>query len=106
MNVKLQRFPEKYFVRKKAQYLPKTEGFVNHHWSYAEQHAMDTIRLSKRDHKKIHKFTKYDQRLKLYRTKEGDALDTREKHVDYIKTIKNLYPESLGKLPIIEYEII
>lgn len=106
MNVELLRFPEKYSVRKKSQYLAKVEGFVNHHWSYDMAHAMNTIRLSKRDHKTIHRLTRYDQALKLYRTKAGVLLDTREKHIMYLKMLKKTYPESLGKLPIIEYEII
>lgn len=84
-------FPEKYRIRKKAQYLPKNEGFVNHHWSYSFDNWADIIVLSKKDHKKVHKYMTYVQEAMVYKSKiTGELLDTREKHLEHVETVKNL----------------
>lgn len=99
------KYPEKFQARIKSTYLPKRQGFVNHHWSYNEEHFIDIIQLSQRDHKKLHRFMYYDPDRKMYRTIYKDLLDTKEKHIEYAKfVVENLY-DNPGKLPKIDYTI-
>lgn len=62
-----------------------------HHWSYNEIHFLDTIKISTKDHYKLHRYMIYDQSLKMYRIKENnELLDTKEKHLKFFESIKNL----------------
>ena len=82
----IDKYPEKYVagiaVRKVK---VKTKGNHRHHWSYNEEHYSDIIELSVKDHHKAHRFIKYDQEYMMYRTLEGELLDTKEAHLKYIK---------------------
>ena len=82
------RYEGKYPENKKAQSMsgkvPIPIGFTGHHWSYNESYYKDMIFLTWKDHKKAHRFLKYDIELFLYRTLDGDLLDTKTKHQEYI----------------------
>lgn len=60
------------------------KGLELHHWSYRREHRKDVIILSIEDHNIAHRFLKYDQPLKMYRTLEGELLDANLKHWNYI----------------------
>lgn len=61
-------------------------GLERHHWSYNEEHYIDVVWLSKKDHMKGHRFIKYDQERKMYRRFDtGELLDTKIKHELFIK---------------------
>jgi hypothetical protein len=104
-RVYLLKYPEKCRARIKCQHLPKVDGFVNHHWSYNESDIFDIIIISKRDHKKAHKYMRYNPNFFFYMDLNGELLDTRQKHIDYINFVKTNYPDSLGNYPILEYKI-
>jgi hypothetical protein len=65
----------------------------NHHWSYNEEHQIDVIDLSQKDHFKAHRFIIYDQERMMYRNLEGVLLDTKEKHLKYIMHMINSMPD-------------
>lgn len=82
----IQRYPEKYEAKKAVQRLKaKIKGHEVHHWSYNQPHYKDTIELSKKDHKKAHRFIIYDQERMMYRRCDNnELLDTKELHEKYI----------------------
>lgn len=62
------------------------DGYNLHHWSYNEEHYVDVIELSIKDHNKAHRFMIYDQERMMYRRCDNqELLDTRQKHEEYIK---------------------
>lgn len=81
-----EKYPEKVMAKSRLgkSIKPLIKGNQLHHWSYNDDHFKDVIELSVRNHKKAHRFLVYDQPLKMYRTLEGELLDTREKHEAYI----------------------
>jgi hypothetical protein len=84
------KYPEKRLAINKASRLPKIEGFENHHWSYNKEHWLDVISLSTSEHMKLHRYMVYDQERMMYRTTGGILLDTREAHLHYYNSLKDL----------------
>lgn len=83
-----ERYPEKRRASSAvAKKIPVGKGFNRHHWSYNEEHFLDVIHLTRDDHCKIHRFLKYRTDLKMYETKDGELLSTKEKHLAYIQKI-------------------
>lgn len=77
--------------------LPKGAQF--HHWSYKEEHLEDVIILMRVIHKRIHSLLVLDVELAMFRTLDGELLDTKEKHLDYISPhFMQPIPDSL-KIP-------
>lgn len=92
MDAYIAKYPEKHKVSIRTSQLRKklniSPEFSMHHWSYSIEHANDVIILSKKDHYFLHIHLIYDQPSKLYRTLEGDLLDTNMKHYAYFKQCK------------------
>lgn len=87
-----EKYPEKLLAKNKAVYLkPKIKGNQLHHWSYNEEHYKDVIELSNSEHAKIHRYMKYSQPDKMYRTLSGLLLNTRELHERYISIIADIF---------------
>lgn len=80
----LDRFPEKRMAQSVVRRKYKLKGYQRHHWSYNEEHYLDIIHLSEKDHKKAHRFLIYDQERFMYRGVDNVLLDTKEKHLKYI----------------------
>lgn len=79
------KYPEKYKARIISQRVPIKLDH-RHHWSYNEDHAIDIIDMSNKDHAKAHRFLDYDRDTKMYRSKiSGDLLDTKDKHEVFIR---------------------
>jgi len=85
------KYPEKKGAHYAAGHIKKSPGNIMHHWSYNEEHWKDTIELSSKDHGLIHRYLKYSQPYKMYITKAGMLLYTRELHEKYITEIIQLY---------------
>jgi len=69
---------------------PLQDGKEYHHWSYNFPLSVFIVdRL--RGHKIIHKDIIYDNQSKCYFTIDGELLDTKEKHENYIKKIGVIY---------------
>jgi hypothetical protein len=80
------KYPEKYKAKCASQDLKKTYSENElHHWSYNQDHWKDCIELSVSDHNTIHRFLVYDKESFYYKDLDGNLLDTKEKHLDYIK---------------------
>lgn len=92
------KYPEKKKLRNKIGHLKIKFGFNNHHWSYNLKHCKDIIELSIANHNKLHAFMIYDQERMMFRTIKTNELfpianillDTKEKHLQYFESIKNL----------------
>jgi hypothetical protein len=87
-----QRFPEKVDIKGISARLRKEFSIIDssvqlHHWSYKPEHLTDIITLSKSNHYLIHRFIKYNQNEKVYETLSGELLDSKQKHIDFIKSI-------------------
>ena len=86
----MKKYNDKYPEKKAIKSLggkAKIKGNELHHWSYNIKHARDTIELSIKDHYTVHRFLKYDQEQKMYRTLKGGLLDSKIKHKKYINSI-------------------
>lgn len=84
------KFPEKRKAKLAAIHINTLRGEEKHHWSYNKEKFLDVFILTKKDHSFIHRYLVYDQLLKLYRTKDGTLLDTREKAESYYSLILNV----------------
>lgn len=79
------KFPEKYKCYSICSKMkPKIEGSHMHHWNYSIEYARDVIELSVSNHATAHRHIIYDQERMMYRTKDGELLDTKERHLEYI----------------------
>jgi len=85
----MEKYPEKEKAQRKCMNLPRKNGCQLHHWSYNEEHYKDIIELTVSEHGKYHRFMIYDQERKMYRNLDGILLDTKQRHLDYLKTLIN-----------------
>lgn len=87
-----QKFPEKYMATKYTEiFLTKINGRNLHHWSYNQEDWLDIIELTIKDHKFFHRYLIYDQEFMMHRTKNGELLDSKEKHLEYLHQLQELY---------------
>jgi hypothetical protein len=84
------KYPEKNRAKALANALPCPKGYHRHHWSYNIEHYLDVILLHPKLHYKLHRYMKYRRDKKMYATLDGTLLDTRKKHLSYIRMIKKL----------------
>jgi hypothetical protein len=83
-----EKYPEKQRAKNLSQDLKKKFNDTElHHWSYNEEDAKDCIELSVSDHNLLHRFLVYDQSTFYYKNLEGNLLDTKEKHKEYIEKL-------------------
>jgi hypothetical protein len=83
-----EKYPEKYKARMLSQKIkPTIKGNQMHHWNYSETYAKDLIEISKPDHYLAHKNLIYYQELNIYKSLDNDLLDTKEKHIEYLKSL-------------------
>jgi hypothetical protein len=84
-----QKFPEKYLAAKYTEiFLTKLTGFNLHHWSYNQEDWLDVIQLTVNDHNFLHRHIIYLQEKMVYLTLDGEILNSRKKHEDYFKLLK------------------
>ena len=85
------KYPEKEQARRKCTELkPVIKGNQLHHWNYNEEHFKDVIEIPKDKHYTLHRYLDYDQKCKMFKTLEGELLDSREKHIDYASRVLNI----------------
>ena len=89
----IKRYEKKYPEKKRARNLsshvkPIVKGNHMHHWSYQPGYEKDLIELSESDHYAIHRYMVYDQERMLYRRVDGVLLDTKESHIELIKSLQ------------------
>lgn len=88
----MDKYKEKYPEKIRATSLtknikPKVAGNELHHWSYNIGHEKSVIELSISNHNLAHRFMIYDQERMMYRTLDGELLDTKERHEKYINWV-------------------
>lgn len=79
-----EKYPEKQLAKNAIANMVKKDGYNLHHWSYNREHFKDVIELEFKTHMKYHRYLKYDTVAKMYRTIEGELLDSKEKHQKYL----------------------
>lgn len=88
-------YPEKGRVRSCMSTLRKMLGVPGnihlHHWSYREGFEKDVILIEAKDHYLLHRHLTYDQAAMMYRTKDGELLDTNLKHYRYFMAVKSTH---------------
>jgi hypothetical protein len=67
----------------KALKLPK--GINAHHWNYNDDYLRDVIIVERFEHRRAHEFLLLDVDKRIYKTLKGVYLDTKEKHISYLK---------------------
>ena len=78
-------YPEKYEAKNKTRKMEsKIKGNHLHHWSYNKEHFKDVIELTRDQHIFIHRFMTYDQERLMYRDLDGELLDTKERHLEFL----------------------
>ena len=83
-----QKYPEKYKAKIKSQRISRNlEESELHHWNYNIDYAKDILELTKTDHAKLHRFLVYIEDKFIYKTVEGEILDTKEKHINFVKSL-------------------
>lgn len=60
-------------------------GREAHHWNYFLPY--DVFIINRRTHKLIHKYLSFDKTLNMFYSIDGELLDTKEKHYEFIKGI-------------------
>lgn len=86
-----EKYPEKRSARRfTLRMKPLIDGNELHHWSYNIEHWRDIIEIPMKDHYTIHRYLKYDRHFKMYRTRNGVLLDSKELHESYIKLVLTL----------------
>ena len=78
------KYPEKILAMSKSGHIHAPDGLEKHHWSYNPEHYKDVLFISMIDHNTAHRFMIYDQERAMYRTINGELLDTKQSHIKYI----------------------
>jgi hypothetical protein len=60
------------------------KGFELHHWNYTTNFLEDVFMLTIKEHKKAHKYLELDINLKIFKSKTGEYLDSKEKHRSFL----------------------
>lgn len=62
------------------------KGLEAHHWNYNDEYLEDVIIMDISTHKKLHQFLTLDLEKRIFFvTETNDYLDTKEKHLQFIK---------------------
>lgn len=73
---------------RKKYYKDLPRDFELHHWNYNDEYLEDVFILNIKDHKNLHNSLKLDLDRKIFYLEDGTYLDTKEKHLEYIKLQK------------------
>ena len=64
-------------ARNAARYID-IDADERHHWSYQPEHHTDIIEMTYANHRKIHRYIKFDEFHLQFRTQSGVLMDTRQ----------------------------
>lgn len=62
-------------------------GMEAHHWNYNDEYLKDVFILDRKQHRNIHRFLTLDLNKRIFLDTDGNCLDTKQKHSDFIKSI-------------------
>lgn len=60
------------------------KGLELHHWNYNDEFLKDVLILKTKQHRQSHKYLIFDEKKRMFRTKENVLLDTKVKHFQYL----------------------
>ena len=63
--------------------IPK--GINAHHWNYNDKYLRDVIIIERFEHRRAHELLILDLDKRIYKTLNGVYLDTKVKHIEYLK---------------------
>lgn len=70
------------------------KGKEIHHWNYNKEGSV--FILSRSHHHRVHKYLALDNNLKIFKDiRNGNILDSKEKHLEYMKAVIGEYKEVL-----------
>lgn len=69
-------------LRRKFKHVPRTHEL--HHWNYNDDFLEDIIILEIFNHRRAHLLLELDLDKKIFKTKDGVYLDTKESHIKYL----------------------
>jgi len=78
--------------------LPCPEGKERHHWNYNKEYWKCVFNVDVKFHNKIHRYTKYDPDMKMYRTVHGTLLDSRELASKYYRKLNDIQDGEYSEL--------
>lgn len=82
------KYPEKYSAYMVTSKMKcNIKGNNLHHWSYNKEHYKDVIELTPLEHNLLHRHIIYDQERMMYRNLSGLLLDTKESHIELLKSL-------------------
>lgn len=73
-------------IRRKLKLKGKLESHQLHHWNYNDDFIEDVILIEKFNHRRAHNFLIIDLDKRIFKGIDGEILDTKEKHIEYLKT--------------------
>ena len=76
-----------------AKHNPVEKGKELHHWNYNEEYLKDVVVMTASQHKRLHNHLTLDLEKRIFKTTDNIYLDTREKHLNYIKYLSYEYEE-------------
>jgi hypothetical protein len=62
------------------------KGFEIHHWNYKDEFLENFFILEISEHRKAHKFLLLNLEKRIFVSDEGEFLDTKYKHMEYLKS--------------------
>lgn len=62
-------------------------GIELHHWNYNDEYLRDVVKMDIRHHHRLHSHLFLDLDKRIFKDTEGNYLDTKEKHLAYIKKL-------------------
>lgn len=65
------------------------DGIELHHWSYNDEHLEDVFFLPIKFHRQIHTKLILDYEYKMFRDLDGNLLDTKEKHKEFMDNFRS-----------------
>ena len=67
------------------------KGIELHHWNYNDEYLEDVFFMNIKSHRRLHKHLIFDNDLLIFKTKEGELLDSKEKHELFINNISHTF---------------
>jgi hypothetical protein len=78
---------KKTYIYKNLSRKIKTEkGQELHHWNYSDDYLEDVFIMTRAEHRKAHKYLLLNIEKRIFISDEGEWLDTKEKHKEYLES--------------------
>jgi hypothetical protein len=71
-------------LRRKLKLRNKLKTHQLHHWNYNDEYIEDIIIIERFNHRRAHKYLTLDLIKRYFIGLDGEILDTKQKHIDYL----------------------